>query len=464
MDAPSSSLASDIVELVVLTADAVFLQTLREAVGPSRRLWHVASPHKVSDLLLAGGVGILVLDVQALLQQPASPFIAQIKQQFPDLVIVVAGARDAEAELARLVSDGTIYRFIHKPMSPARAQLFADAAVKRYDEQRKRTAHASGAASKRARHPMVRMALASALICAVGGALWGLGRAGRMSSAPADVPTGTPAAAAAAAAAQEARHLAAPSPDPLVGLASAREQLLARATNALLEERLDQAASAIEAAHRAGADGGRLALLSAELAKARAQTKAAAHAKSGGAMTPESAITQDAVLAKSSATTPAREPVKASAQAAGETRPAAEHRDDEDVPAKPSPPAAPPPPAAPEEVRPAGSSQQQPAPPNREPSAASVVHSSRLSLVKSVQPEYPKEARLASLAGWVELDFTVAASGQVKDISVHAANPRGVFDHAAVSALAQWRYQPLSGDSATASRRARIRIRFALTR
>ncbi len=66
MDALRFSLASDIVELVVLTVDELFLQTLREAVGASRRLWHVPSADKVSDLLVAGGVGILVLDVQAL--------------------------------------------------------------------------------------------------------------------------------------------------------------------------------------------------------------------------------------------------------------------------------------------------------------------------------------------------------------------------------------------------------------
>ena len=68
MDALRSSLAADIVELVVLTADEAFLQTLREAVGASRRLWHVLSPDKVADLLLAGGVGIVVLDVDALQQ------------------------------------------------------------------------------------------------------------------------------------------------------------------------------------------------------------------------------------------------------------------------------------------------------------------------------------------------------------------------------------------------------------
>ncbi len=51
IDALRFSLASDIVELVVLTGDDIFLQTLREAVGPPRRLWHVPSADKVSDLL-----------------------------------------------------------------------------------------------------------------------------------------------------------------------------------------------------------------------------------------------------------------------------------------------------------------------------------------------------------------------------------------------------------------------------
>src|SRR5882762_8796243 len=113
----SFSLASDIVELVIFTTDDVFLQTLREAVGGSRRLWHVSSGDKVSDLLLAGQVGILVLDVQAL-HEAGSTFVSQIKRQFPDLVVVVAGNRDAETSLAGLISAGLVYRFIHKPMSP----------------------------------------------------------------------------------------------------------------------------------------------------------------------------------------------------------------------------------------------------------------------------------------------------------------------------------------------------------
>lgn len=142
MLASEFSFASDIVELLVLTGDTAFLQTLREAVGGARRLWHVPSGDKVSDLLVAGEVGILVLDVLAL-SEGAGVFIAQIKRQFPDLVIVVAGHRDAEIALAGLISAGTVHRFIHKPLSPGRAKSFADAAVKKYDEQRRRAGESS---------------------------------------------------------------------------------------------------------------------------------------------------------------------------------------------------------------------------------------------------------------------------------------------------------------------------------
>src|SRR3984957_1072599 len=139
LDSLRFSLASEIVELVVLTGDEVFLQTLHAAVGGARRLWHVPSADKVSDLLVAGEVGILVLDVLALNEAP-SIFVGQIKRQFPDLVVVVAGNRDSETALAALISAGLVYRFIHKPMSPGRAKLFADAAVKKYEEQRRRSA------------------------------------------------------------------------------------------------------------------------------------------------------------------------------------------------------------------------------------------------------------------------------------------------------------------------------------
>jgi len=75
---------------------------------------------------------------------------------------------------------------------------------------------------------------------------------------------------------------------------------------------------------------------------------------------------------------------------------------------------------------------------------------------------YPPSAELKNIQGWVELDFTVAISGAVTDIVLHAASTPGVFEDAAMRALAQWRYKPMISDSKPVPQRARIRIRFSL--
>jgi TonB family protein len=297
LDALRFSLASDIVELVVVTADEIFLQTLRDAVGGARRLWHVASADKVSDLLVAGEVGILVLDVDTL-TEAASVFIGQIKRQFPDLVVEVAGNRDSETALAGLISAGTVYRFIHKPMSPARAKLFADAAVKKYDEQRRRSSVPSPPKRQSRTHRGVYMGAAAGALGAILLATWLVQKnaeeAGEPRTAvvtrppPADSPLLVQAAAALAANRltepagdsaldlySQAQALDPADPAARAGLAEVRERLLARVESAMLEERLDDAAAAIATARNAGADGGRIAFLTAQLAKSRAQVKTA---------------------------------------------------------------------------------------------------------------------------------------------------------------------------------------------
>jgi len=297
LEALKFSLASDIVELLVLTTDEVFLQTLREAVGGARRLWHVLSADKVSDLLVAGEVGIVVLDAQAL-HETAGVFVEQIKRQFPDLVIVAAGHRDDENSLAGLISAGSVYRFIHKPMSPARAKLFAEAAIKRYEDQRRRAAQAPkpSGASPSSRNWLGGAIGALALAAAVA---WMVHRSGdEEAAAPPAAEAAKPASAEASAMARAAAALAAnrltepPGDNALelysglqarnpadssarAGLSEVRERLLARAENALLEERLDEAAAAIETARKSGVEGGRIAFLTAQLAKSRDQIKTA---------------------------------------------------------------------------------------------------------------------------------------------------------------------------------------------
>jgi TonB family protein len=303
LEALKFSLASDIVELLVLTGDAVFLQTLRDAIGGARRLWHVLSADKVSDLLVAGEVGIVVLDAQAL-HEAASVFVEQIKRQFPDLVVVAAGHRDDETSLAGLISAGLVYRFIHKPMSPARAKLFAEAAIRKYEDQRRRAAEAP---RRKGASPSSRnwisggaLALVAAVAVAVAVAVaWMVHRSGGDDDAPPPAAEATrPASAesavmARAAAALAANRLTEPPGDNALdlylglqsrnpadssaraGLAEVLERLLARAENALLEERLDEAAAAIATARKSGVENSRIAFLTAQLARSREQIKTA---------------------------------------------------------------------------------------------------------------------------------------------------------------------------------------------
>ncbi len=636
IDALRFSLASDIVELVVLTEDDIFLQTLREAVGPPRRLWHVPSAEKVSDLLVAGGVGILVLDVQAL-HETAVLFIGQIKRQFPDLVVVVAGNRDDETSLARLISEGTVYRFIHKPMSPARARLFADAAVKKYDEQRKRTGGVSVAAIAAPANRGLLVVATCAALCVLLGAIWLLRGGGGGSARRAPETAGRPAAAAPAAAAPAAaapsaesqllaraaqalaaNRLIAPAGDNALelylqqlarnpadsdaraGLAEVQERLLARAENALLEERLEEASAAIEAARKAGSESARIALLTVQLAKARDQAKSPvapvrtksdaapleareARATGGGAdklaelavqrlhegnlIDPEQdsaryyvqeALRQDP---NSSAALEAQEALALGLLTAA--RNAIDHRDfvraESSLEAASGIAA----PANIDNVRQllAGARRQAEsdaadhllksarerlqqdrliAPENdsamyyftalrgvdpanvelppltqdlgarlavkarlalslgqyqdarnwldqaaaigysspdaaatmremdlavaKQKSRAGVVSANELEVIKSVQPVYPRKALQSAIEGWVEMDFTVDEAGAVKDIAIRSANPPGVFDQAAVGALSQWHYKPVLHDAKAVAQRARIRIRFALSR
>jgi protein TonB len=443
--ATNPSVAGDIVEMVVVTRDEVFLRTLRNSLSGAHRLWHVASADKVSELLIAGQVGILVLDVMAL-NEPAGGFLSQIKRQFPDLVMIVAGKRKAEVSLGLLISSGTVYRFIHKPMSPARARQFADAAVKKYAEQRLRPASPPVTATTVPRRRGLWLGAAGVALTLLAVAGWALVRwhdssSERVADAPGTAagqsPLLTRAAAALAAnrltqpngdnALQLYQRLLALNPaDPAAraGLAEVRERLAARADNDLLEERLDEAGAAIDTARRAGVDSARIAFLSAELTQARGRRRGAI-----------------AELRKTDE--------HATEEFNDERRMAA---------AQPLQEAPPPTPATAAEV--SSEKPSEPSPVHRDLDASAETQSPKL--VKSVAAVYPRKAEKAGTEGWVDLDFTVAADGTVHDIEVRNAQPAGVFDSAAVDALAQWRYQPPLRNGVPSAQRAKIRVRFAL--
>ena len=616
LDALKFSLASDIVELVVLTADDAFLQTLRDAVGGARRLWHVPSADKVSDLLVAGEVGIVVLDVQAL-HEGARVFVEQIKRQFPDLVLVAAGHRDDETTLAGLISAGLVYRFIHKPMSPARAKLFAEAAIKKHEDQRRRAAEAP---PRKPAAPVNRAWLAggaAAALLIVAAVAWLAHRNSGEEIVPPAAEAAKPAAAesplvARAAAALAANRLIEPAGDNALelylqlqarnaadanaraGLAEVKERLLARAENALLEERLDEAAAAIETARKSGVEAGRIAFLSAQLAKSREQIKTAqAQVQQQTKARTETKPEEDRVtpflnlatqrIAEGRLIAPDRDSARYYLQEAlraepqntaaldakrtlatrllEEARSDIDRRDFAQALVVIEGAAGIAAPANIESVQNMLSAARkqaetdargqllrnanerllqdrliEPANDNAKyfyltlkqldpnnPAMASVlqdlgtrltakarralvlgqldaakswldeaaavafgsaemnsalhdldtavakqnfmtnlVPAGQLTVLKSVQPIYPSRAEKNKIEGWVDVEFTVAENGKVKDATVRGASTSGVFEESALKAVSQWRYKPVLHDAKPVPVRSQIRVRFSL--
>jgi protein TonB len=82
-----------------------------------------------------------------------------------------------------------------------------------------------------------------------------------------------------------------------------------------------------------------------------------------------------------------------------------------------------------------------------------------------IAPEYPPRAVSRGIEGWVQVQFTITATGTVKDAKVVAADPPGIFDDAALKAIARWRYNPRV-DGGVAMERVGMQtiIRFQLER
>jgi protein TonB len=83
-------------------------------------------------------------------------------------------------------------------------------------------------------------------------------------------------------------------------------------------------------------------------------------------------------------------------------------------------------------------------------------------LVKNTAPRYPTAAMRANQEGWVELSFTITPSGDVSDVKVVDAQPRHVFDRAAIDAVSRWKYQPATQDGTPVASTKRQRIEFKL--
>ena len=79
-----------------------------------------------------------------------------------------------------------------------------------------------------------------------------------------------------------------------------------------------------------------------------------------------------------------------------------------------------------------------------------------------VAPKYPRSAQRRSISGWVDVEFTVATDGTVKDVSIRGSDPGVTFVNAAVNAVEDWEFEPNLEDGLAVEKRAAVRMLFAV--
>jgi len=118
--------------LLALTQDEKFLAMLKRA-SAGHPVRAVGSEIDFAAAQLAQHAAVAVLD-SAALATPIAQLTARLHAQFPDLVLVVAGSAEEQGLLAAQVTDGSVHRFLHKPLSEQRVRLFVEAAWRRHQE------------------------------------------------------------------------------------------------------------------------------------------------------------------------------------------------------------------------------------------------------------------------------------------------------------------------------------------
>ena len=430
-------------KLVLLAHDESLIEALASVV-PGESLTIVSDDAALAQHLIGGHVGVVFIDAGAAHSPGAMAQLTQrLHSQLPDVVLVVAGDGAAQNELASLVADGTVYRFVHKPVSPQRVKLFVDAAWRKREG-----GSASGVFPALSMSPLPppppaapprglpwpTVVAGALVVCAA--AAWLVVRSTSHSgfasppqlAAPggAQQPPTTSAAAKAATAAPPAANLTA-----AAATAADLDRLATGAEQALLGGDLAEAARLTEAARAVDPEHVRVKFLTAQIV--REQARAAARRRAAEQAAEDAA----APLPAPAASTPAPDLMPVVAAGATTTSDATVAR----TSVSSSPPSSTPPVSE-----------------ARDPNSVAAVILQR---VYSVDPVFPEIARERDLTGFVDLEFTVRADGTVTDVNVLKAQPKGVFEKAAVDAVSKWRYRPIERSGLPINEHARLRLNFA---
>lgn len=149
------------------------------------------------------------------------------------------------------------------------------------------------------------------------------------------------------------------------------------------------------------------------------------------------------------------------APAAAPTRPGGAPTAATSAPASESAPESAPVAAAPTETRPASPVSAPAETPEQRP-AANVGETREARVLQQVAPTYPPTAARNRQEGWVEVEFTVSAGGEVTGARVINSEPARVFDREAIRAVERSKFSPRLRDGTPIDSVLRRRIEFKL--
>lgn len=545
---------------------------MREASSPEHAIWHAPSADAAVDYLVGGRCGILIADLGTL-RGDAAGLLARLHAQFPELVLMATGRRDEESSVAALVGDGRIYRFLHKPISPARANLFLGAATRRYYEIRDTEPVMLATVKTIARRPRTALTVGAFLgLVVIAAVAWFFiashrstdltqGDTSARASAQIEELLGRANIALATGRLTEPRGdnalelyrevlaLSPNHPDASAGVRRVVDALEAKVVAALKARDAQAGAATLTALQRAQPDHPRYNALYNELISiSRSQTASASRPQSrtppasSRIVTPPSATSVAAPL-ESEETLPTPEPDVASelesdtesetehlalettSEVEQEAQPVEEERARQDaleqlalairlrergMLLEPADNNAfdrltalqaqhPDMPEVREEQRRLASTLADHA---RTALAASnidsagqylekasqldaesatirslraqlqaaqarieserVIPAGNLRRTREVRAEYPYDAQVRGIEGWVDIEFTIATDGTTRDLIVRDSQPKNLFDRSALEALRRWRFEPIVRNGQPVEQRAMLRMKYTL--
>ncbi len=98
-----------------------------------------------------------------------------------------------------------------------------------------------------------------------------------------------------------------------------------------------------------------------------------------------------------------------------------------------------------------------------DPGRAAVLDAQRtLKPIAGRDPEFPVDARLDGIEGWVKFSYMIAEDGSVHSVRIIDAQPRNVFENAVRRAVRGWRFEPIIVAGRAAEREMTQMIEFSL--